>query len=403
MSAAISQANNEERRGRLLANLKRGQLTVLVVYIYDTLVLFGFYLAGFVDIIVPVVVCGLLALSLAVVNLAHAKRWSLDLADPSMFLPQQLYAIFVALGVAAAAPQIGFQPFATLFAISAFSFMAPNPKTLIVGWTVAAIGAVSVIFEVGPRLAMPTSTFAGQALTGAVVIGLLARCIWIAMSFRKLQRRLSDKNKALQSAMERIEALANRDDLTGLPNRRSITAWLEEQMAISNRTGAPLSVAFLDLDHFKRINDTYGHLAGDRALQLFAKLALDTIRATDRLGRHGGEEFLVVLLGTPLSDASEPLERIRRRVASFDWSAIDAGLRLTITIGATQYQRGESVERLMRRADLALYLGKEAGRDRVVLGATPVDAKRVERLTAKSDAALQNLRQSPDAKSASAA
>jgi len=189
---------------------------------------------------------------------------------------------------------------------------------------------------------------------------------------RTLQRRLSEKNKALLSAMDRIESLANRDDLTGLPNRRSITAWLGEQMAICGRTGIPLSVGLLDLDHFKRINGAYGHLMGDRALQLFAKEALGAIRETDRLGRYGGEEFLIVLVGTALDGASEPLERIRSRVGSADWTIIDHGFRLTLTIGATEYVPAESVESLMRRADMALYLGKETDRNRVVLDSAPL-------------------------------
>jgi diguanylate cyclase len=220
---------------------------------------------------------------------------------------------------------------------------------------------------------MPTSTLPGQASTGAFVIGLLARCIWIAMSFRTLQHRIKQKNEALRNAMERIEALASRDDLTGLPNRRSISDWLATQMAICSRTGSPLCVAFLDLDHFKQINDTYGHLAGDRTLQLFARRAVETVRATDRLGRYGGEEFLLVLLGTRLRDANETLERIRASIAGCDWSVIDPKLRVTITIGATEFLVDESVEELIGRADLALYLGKESGRDRVVLDGAPVD------------------------------
>jgi len=271
-----------------------------------------------------------------------------------------------------AAPQIAFQPFATLFAISAFSFMAPNVKSLVVCWIAAAIGAVTVIFTEGPRLAMPTASLEGQALTCACMIGLLARCIWVALSFRTLQRRLGEKNKALLSAMDRIESLANRDDLTGLPNRRSITSWLGEQMAICGRTDVPLSVALLDLDHFKRINDAYGHMIGDRALQLFAKEALGAIRETDRLGRFGGEEFLIVLVGTALNNASEPLERVRARIANADWTIIEQGFQLTLTIGATEYARGEAVESLLRRADMALYLGKETGRNRVILDSAPL-------------------------------
>jgi diguanylate cyclase len=138
---------------------------------------------------------------------------------------------------------------------------------------------------------MPTSTLAGQALTSAVVIGLLARCLWVAVFFRGLQDRLGEKNAALKAAIERIEVLANRDELTGLANRRSVTKWLGEQMAQCERTGLSLSVALLDIDHFKHINDTYGHLVGDRTLQLFANCVSQANRRTDRLGRYGGEEF----------------------------------------------------------------------------------------------------------------
>ena len=204
------------------------------------------------------------------------------------------------------------------------------------------------------------------------MIGLLARCLAVAVFFRGLQRRLGEKNAALKAAIERIEVLANRDELTGLANRRSIAKWLGEQMAQCDRSGLPLTVALLDIDHFKQINDTYGHSAGDRTLQLFANCVSETLRGVDRLGRYGGEEFLVVLVATSLNNAEGPLERIRSKVAACDWSAIDANIHLTLTIGATDYARGESAEDLLRRADLALYLGKESGRDRVVLSRTPI-------------------------------
>jgi diguanylate cyclase len=368
---------SEGARGeKLLASMKRTQVGITLAYLYDTFVLFGFFAAGYIEPAVPFAVFALFAASSAAVLWAHVSRRSLKMRDPTMFLPQQIYAIGVALGVAVVAPQIGFQPIATLFAISAFSFMAPNQRSVVVCWIAAALGVVAVIFVVGPRLAMPTATRAGQALTGAVVIGLLARCIWIASSFRRLQRRISDKNEALRSALERIKTLASRDELTGLPNRRAISEWLAEQMTICRRTGAPLTVALLDLDHFKQINDTFGHLAGDRTLQLFASQALESIRASDRLGRYGGDEFLFVAVGTTLEGVNEPLQRIREGCAGLDWSAIDPGLRLTITTGATQCAAEDSVETLMRRADLALYLGKEAGRDRVVLDPTPIELRK---------------------------
>jgi diguanylate cyclase (GGDEF)-like protein len=306
------------------------------------------------------------------VALAHATGWSLGRRDPTLFLPHQLYAIAVALAVALFAPQIGFQPFATLFAIAAFSFMAPNARSLIIAWVAVAIGAAAVIFAVGPRLAIPTSTLAGQALTSAVIAGLLARCIWIAMFVRQLRGRLAEKNRSLSEAMKRIEMLATTDEVTGLPNRRAIADALREQMAMSRRLDLPLALAFVDIDHFKQINDTHGHLAGDRVLRRIGEALRSGVRETDRVGRFGGEEFLVVMPSTSLEQAREPLERLRNGVAALDGSTIGLNVKTTVTIGAAQYMPGETLEALVRRADLALYLGKGSGRDRVVFN-PPLD------------------------------
>ena len=364
---AVETLSPDEQKARLLSSLMRTQLVIASAYLYDSLLLFGYWAAGYIDLRVAVAVVGLLAGLVATVRIAHLSGWSLKRRDPTLFLPQQLFAIGVVLVVAAVAPAIGFQLFATLLAISAFSFMAPNPKSLIICWIATAIGACVVIFAVGPKLAIPTATLAGQALTSAALVGLLARCIWIAMFVRKLRGRLSQKNEELRRAMAQIETLASTDEVTGLANRRSIAAVLQEHMAIADRTGLALTVAYVDLDHFKRVNDIHGHLAGDLALRRFAELASATIRGTDRIGRFGGEEFLLIMLGTSLLEAGQPLERLRQRVAAQDWSSVHEGVRLTTTIGATQYSPGETLEELVKRADLALYYGKETGRDRVVL------------------------------------
>jgi diguanylate cyclase (GGDEF)-like protein len=361
-----------DKTARLLASAKRTALIIASAYLYDTLILFGYWAAGFVPLAVPVVVFVLLAGLVGAVALAHATGWSLKQPDPTLFLPHQLYAIAVALGVALTTPQIGFQPFATLFAISAFSFMAPNARSLIVAWVAVALGTAAVIFAVGPRLAIPTSTLAGQALTSAVIAGLLARCIWIAMFVRKLRSRLAEKNRSLSEAMKRIETLATTDDVTGLPNRRAVAQVLRDQMALSRRTGLPLALAFVDIDHFKQINDTYGHLAGDRALQHIADALRSGVREIDRVGRFGGEEFLIVMPSTSLEQAREPLERLRRGIAEFDGATIGLDVKTTVTIGAAQYAPSETFEAFVRRADLALYLGKGAGRNRVMLN-PPID------------------------------
>jgi hypothetical protein len=130
--------------------MRRIQIVVQLAYAYDALILFGFSFAGFVSLRIPLVFVAVSACQFGLVAVAHESGWSRRLAEPTIFLPQQLSAVAMALAVALLAPQIGFQPFATLFAICAFSFMAPDTKSLIVCWAAAAVGMVAVIFVLGP-------------------------------------------------------------------------------------------------------------------------------------------------------------------------------------------------------------------------------------------------------------
>jgi diguanylate cyclase (GGDEF)-like protein len=362
-----SQSDAGERSDARFRRIRRVHLAIVASYLYELAVLAGFHAAGYVR---AELVAGLAVCIVAVngsVFLAHSSGWSLRFADPSMFLYQQFCSILIALALAFVAPQIAIQPFGTWIGTSFFGFMAPRRGLLYVTLG-ASLAAMAVALAVaGSHFAMPTSTPAGQALTWAVMLGALGRGIGVANFIAGLRRRLGEQNDALRSALARIEDLAQRDELTGLPNRRAIMQWLSEQMAQCDRSGLPLTVALLDVDHFKPINDAFGHLAGDLVLEMFSKCGLAAIRATDRLGRYGGEEFLVVLVATSLPAAGEPLERIRATVAAHGWSRIDPRLRVTVTIGAAAYRRGETIKDLIGRADLALYRGKQAGRDRVVL------------------------------------
>jgi diguanylate cyclase (GGDEF)-like protein len=163
-----------------------------------------------------------------------------------------------------------------------------------------------------------------------------------------------------------IEEHARRDPLTGCFNRRYLVAALEEQKRLADEHGVPLCLAVLDLDHFKRINDEVGHLAGDEVLRTFSRVALENIRSTDIFGRYGGEEFLLVLPETPLLSALNMAERIREQVEHHAWSGKLHGL-VTVSIGLTQYIDGESVLDLFSRTDTAMYLAKRGGRNQVVV------------------------------------
>jgi diguanylate cyclase (GGDEF)-like protein len=156
-----------------------------------------------------------------------------------------------------------------------------------------------------------------------------------------------------------VARLAGTDDLTGLPNRRAWSSQLAREFARARRTHDPLSLAILDLDHFKRFNDTHGHVAGDRLLRRVATAWSSLLRPDDVLARYGGEEFALLLSGCGIGSAATLVERLRAAIPD------DA----TCSVGIAQWDGAEVAESLFERADRALYAAKNAGRDRVVLAA----------------------------------
>jgi diguanylate cyclase (GGDEF)-like protein len=162
-----------------------------------------------------------------------------------------------------------------------------------------------------------------------------------------------------------MEADALRDQLTGLSNRRDVAQRLPALLAEAARTGHPVAVVMLDLDHFKQVNDRFGHLVGDQVLAAVAQILRENLRATDLIARTGGEEFLAVLPDAPPGRAREACERMRARVEAHPWAVLAPGLAVTTSAGlATAPPYDEAV--LMARADAALYRAKAAGRNRVV-------------------------------------
>ncbi len=182
------------------------------------------------------------------------------------------------------------------------------------------------------------------------------------LRIKRLQDELEEKNREL-------ERLSISDGLTGLFNHRHIHGLLHEEFDRAQRTGEKISVAMLDLDRFKAVNDTHGHPAGDRVLQELAEILRENAREIDRIGRYGGEEFMVILPETDIEDATVFVERIRREVARrpFDIQA-DEPLRMTVSVGVATYPNEgiDTPEALVKMADNALYAAKSGGRDRVV-------------------------------------
>jgi two-component system cell cycle response regulator len=206
---------------------------------------------------------------------------------------------------------------------------------------------------------------------------LLAR-VRAHIRIKRLQDALSAQNQALEAAnqekavlLDQLEAknaqlaeLAKTDPLTGIANRGHIESCLGDEVARAQRFKHPLSVAMLDIDHFKQINDGFGHPFGDRAIREIARVLADTLRQVDKVGRYGGEEFLMVLPDTDLAGARIVAERIRQIVAGTVFQPENH--QATVSIGLAQWDPAlESWEALVSRADKALYEAKETGRNRV--------------------------------------
>ena len=198
---------------------------------------------------------------------------------------------------------------------------------------------------------------------------------FISSTFIAIVMAVSFVIMAKERADARSRELATRDDLTGLFNRRALLAALDQQLAQARRSSLPLTVIAVDVDHFKRVNDTHGHLAGDRVLRHVASLMAERLRAQDVLGRMGGEEFLILLPGTALPGGMGVADALRRRVA--DTPVTLAGgqvLAVTISAGVHSFDPATDAgaDALIHRADEAMYRAKATGRDRVVSSASLV-------------------------------
>ncbi|EDP75288.1 GGDEF domain-containing protein [Hydrogenivirga sp. 128-5-R1-1] len=172
-------------------------------------------------------------------------------------------------------------------------------------------------------------------------------------------------HSSLKEKEKKLKELASTDPLTGLPNRREIMNFLDFEFNRAKRNGTPLSVAVIDLDDFKFINDTYGHVAGDEVLKSLASLIRRNLRSTDMVGRFGGEEFVVVMPDTPLNTAVKVMERLRRVVEETYFEPIGS---VSISVGVAQLREGDDVSNLLSRADGKLYQAKREGKNRVLAG-----------------------------------
>ncbi len=188
------------------------------------------------------------------------------------------------------------------------------------------------------------------------------------LRIKKLQQEVADREKELSVMNDRLLHISMTDGLTGVDNRRALEQRLHEMFEHSLRLHEPVACVMCDIDHFKRVNDTYGHAAGDEVLKQFAEILRDAAREIDRVGRYGGEEFLMLLPGTVLDSAVTFAERVRQRVEENTFSFEGGTLTRTVSLGvaAWPHPKIKGREGMLKAADDALYVAKEMGRNRVV-------------------------------------
>jgi diguanylate cyclase (GGDEF)-like protein len=269
------------------------------------------------------------------------------------------------LGFLLAAPEIGYAFLCVLFLIFEFGALRMTSRQATIVWTLTTMGLAPIFLLTSTPIGMPVATHIERLAAMLCYVLTIGQCAFLGLYGSSLRNMLYKRGFELREAYKRIEELAELDELTGSFNRRCIMRMLDDEIARAQRINAPCSIALIDLDWFKHVNDAYGHPTGDEVLRTFAITVFANIRNIDRFGRYGGEEFLLVLPDTPNDAATRILDRLRAIIADLDWSAFSPGMRVTISAGVATLRPDESEDTFLARADSALYAAKARGRNRI--------------------------------------
>lgn len=293
------------------------------------------------------------------IRTGRSVRWT----DAGIAMFQSIAGALICLVGLWLYPEVGCVYVLALFTVFLSATYRTSKARSQIAWMVVSVLLGLIAFTGGRRLQIPHASGGQQLVAWLCFTVTLSRCVLLSVINTRNTMLLRQHGEQMARTLDEIERLAHFDELTGLPNRRHLLRQLDEEMARATRDGTPFTVAVMDLDHFKEVNDQRGHLVGDRALQCFAGAVETRRRATDRFGRHGGEEFLLLMPATSVDEALRALERLREAVAAADWEAVSPGLRLTFSAGVAAHEPGDTPEQLLGRADRGLYGAKDAGRN----------------------------------------
>lgn len=291
---------------------------------------------------------------------------NLRFRDPSMTMPQMLAAIAMVLFTQLYAGEARGAYLVVLLIIMVFGCFKLHTRDLLV-LSLLTIVAYALTLPLIERIDGEHFNLAVEMVLWCSFSAFLPFISVLGGSISELRKKLMASNAQLQEVLQQVTELATHDELTGVYNRRYLLEMLHHEKNRTDRGGAGFCVCMLDLDHFKRINDTYGHPVGDEVLKTFADTVQPLLRSTDFFARYGGEEFILFLPQTSLEMAQHCIKRIQESLAEATFAGLPSGACVTASIGVAQYYLQETVPALIERADKALYRAKQNGRNRMEL------------------------------------
>lgn len=301
---------------------------------------------------------------------ALRSGWNMRFKDPSLtgsqiVAAQYSGALFYAVMSPVRGAMLSLQVIILFFAMFKLKlrgqlFISVN-ALLVMGLTTTSLGLL------WPQIYDPTT----ELVHFIVLLTILPPVSLLGAQLTSMRAKLHQQKDDLVKALEHIKTLADRDELTGLLNRRCMRDMITHHVKLQSRSGEGCSLALIDLDHFKRINDSHGHAVGDDVLRLFSQEVRKVLRETDLVARWGGEEFLVLLTGTHVDQAFTAMERVRAGLDAAVGPQQAPDLRVKFSAGVAELMPMEAMDKAIERADEALYRAKALGRNRTELALEP--------------------------------
>lgn len=347
---------------RLLRRFARSVLAIMAMHtllcvIYFQLGKFQLPWQGFIDLFA--VVWAVLGVYLLVL----VSGITLRLSEPSLSLAMMLLVTAMFMVTGYYVDELRLSVLTLYFAaLLLASFRLPTHVMLMVA-CLASAGYALMLWLAFQNRGISLS-FSVEAMQWLVFTMISLSFAITGGDINRLRCALSEKNRDMVQAVDKIREMAIRDDLTGLFNRRHLMEILERQKALYLGRDLPFAICYVDLDHFKLVNDRYGHDWGDRVLRRFSEMAMACMRDGDYFGRLGGEEFLLILPQSNAQGALQVAERLRKCWRQEDFSQEGGPDALSLSVGVADYRQGEAIDTLINRADQGLYRAKSAGRDR---------------------------------------